>query len=168
MAWPPNFRLLAEDGTTTMKTNLRWALIFTLLAAFAVAWPWQARVTAGDEVDVIVNKANDTGDLSAADAKKIFMGDKSVWGSGKRVSILMLAPGQSERAVILKEIYKMSEADYGKYFLQAAFAGRVTAPPKDVGSAAQMKQLVAANPGAIGYLKKSDVDDSVKVVLKFP
>ena len=128
----------------------------------------EAGVSAGDEVDVIVNKGNDTGELSVADAKKIFMGDKSVWGSGKRVTILMLAPGQPERAVILKEIYKMSESDYGKYFLQAAFSGRVTAPPKDVGSAGQMKQLVAGNPGAIGYLKKEDVDDSVKVVLKFP
>jgi len=151
-----------------MRINLRWALVLSFLCALAAVWPWQARVTAGDEVDVIVNKANDTGELALADAKKIFMGDKSVWGSGKRVTILMLAPGQPERAVILREIYKMSESDYGKYFLQAAFSGRVTAPPKDVGSAAQMKQLVAANPGAIGYLKKSDVDDTVKVVLKFP
>jgi len=28
--------------------------------------------------------------------------------------------------------------------------------------------MVADNPGGIGYVKKSDVDDSVKVVLKFP
>jgi len=31
-----------------------------------------------------------------------------------------------------------------------------------------MKELVAANPGAIGYLNKADVDESVKVVLKLP
>jgi hypothetical protein len=29
-----------------------------------------------------------------------------------------------------------------------------------------MKQSVAANLGAIGYVKKEDVDDTVKVVLK--
>jgi len=29
-----------------------------------------------------------------------------------------------------------------------------------------MKQAVAANPGAIGYVKKEEVDDSVKIVLK--
>jgi len=125
-------------------------------------------VSADEEVDVIVNKANTTGDLSAADAKKIFMGDKSVWPSGKRVTILMLAPGQAERSKVLHDVYKMAEGDYSKYFLQAAFTGRITAPPKDVGSAAQMKELVAANPGAIGYLNKADVDDSVKVVLKLP
>jgi ABC-type phosphate transport system substrate-binding protein len=121
---------------------------------------------AGDEVDIIVNKANTVDDLPLADAKKVFMGDKSTWPSGKRVTILMLGPGQPERAAVLRQVYKMSEEDLGQYFVQAAFAGKVSAPPKDIASPAQMKQTVAANPGAIGYVKKEDVDDTVKVVLK--
>ena len=48
-------------------------------------------VSAADEVDLIVNKANTIADLSLADAKKIFMGDKTTWPSGKRVSVLMAA-----------------------------------------------------------------------------
>jgi len=121
---------------------------------------------AGEEVDIIVNKANTVDDLSLADAKKIFMGDKSTWPSGKRVTILMLAQGLPERGVVLRQIYKLSEDDFGQYFTQAAFAGKVSAPPKDVSSAAQMKQAVATNPGAIGYVKKEEVDDTVKAVLK--
>ncbi len=121
---------------------------------------------AGEEVDIIVNKANTIDDLSLADAKKVFMGDKSTWPSGKRVTILMLAQGLPERAVVLREIYKMPEDQFGQYFVQAAFAGKVAAPPKDIASAAQMKQAVAANPGAIGFVKKEDVDDTVKAVLK--
>ncbi len=78
----------------------------------------------------------------------------------------MLAPGEPEREVALRELYKMKEADYIKYFLQAVFSGKVQAPPRVLESAAQMKQLLAASPVAIGYLKKSDVDDSVKVVLR--
>jgi ABC-type phosphate transport system substrate-binding protein len=121
---------------------------------------------AGEEVDIIVNKANTIDDLSLADAKKAFMGDKSTWPSGKRVTVLMLAQGLPERAVVLREIYKLPEEQFGQYFVQAAFAGKVSAPPKEAASAAQMKQAVAANPGAIGYIKKEDVDDTVKVVLK--
>jgi ABC-type phosphate transport system substrate-binding protein len=121
---------------------------------------------AGGEVDVIVNKANTVDDLPVADAKKVFMGDKTTWPSGKRVTILMLAPGQPERADVLRQIYKMSEDDYGQYFTASAFAGKIAAPPKDISSAAQMKQAVAANAGAIGYVKKEDVDDTVKTVLK--
>jgi len=121
---------------------------------------------AGEEVDIIVNKANTIYDLPIADAKKVFMGDKSTWPSGKRVTILMIAQGQPERAVVLRQIYKMSEEDLGQYFIAAGFAGKVSAPPKDVASAAQMKQSVATNPGAIGYVKKEDVDETVKTVLK--
>jgi ABC-type phosphate transport system substrate-binding protein len=120
----------------------------------------------GEEVNIIVNKMNSVDDLSLTDAKKVFMGDKSTWPSGKRVTILMLAQGLPERAVVLREIYKLPEDGYEQYFTQAAFAGKVSAPPKDVASAAQMKQAVAANPGAIGYVKKEDIDDTVKAVLK--
>jgi ABC-type phosphate transport system substrate-binding protein len=138
------------------------------LCAGVLFWPSARPISAADEVDVIVNKTNTISDLPLADARKIFLGDKTTWPSGKRVTILMLAQGQPERAVILREIYKMSEADYSKYFLQAAFTGKISAPPKDVPSPAQVKQLVAENPGAVGYTKKEDVDDSVKVVLKLP
>jgi ABC-type phosphate transport system substrate-binding protein len=149
-----------------MKARLATLLFAVIIVVSTpVFFQWMAGA-AGDEVDVIVNKGNPTGDLALPDAKKIFMGDKSTWSNGKRVTVLMLAPGAPERAVILREIYKMSDAEYGKYFMQAAFTGKVTAPPKEVSSAAQMKQAVADNAGAIGYVKKDDVDDSVKVVLK--
>jgi len=123
---------------------------------------------AGDDISIIVNKSNPAGDLSVADVRKIFVGDKSTWSNGKRITVLMLAPGTPARDDVLRDIYKMSEGDYGKYFLQAAFTGKVDAPPKDVASDSDVKQAVAANPGAIGYVKSSDVDDSVKVVLKVP
>lgn len=123
-------------------------------------------VAAGEEVDIIVNKANTIDDLSLADAKKAFMGDKTTWPSGKRITVLMLAQGSPERAVVLREIYKMPEDQLGQYFVQAAFAGKISAPPKEVASAAQMKQDVAENLGAIGYVKKEDVDSTVRVVLK--
>ena len=80
----------------------------------------------------------------------------------------MAAPGSPERSAVLAAIYKMTESDYAKYFLQAAFTGAVAAPPKDASSSAQVKQLVAENPGAIGYIKQADADDTVKVVFKLP
>jgi ABC-type phosphate transport system substrate-binding protein len=124
--------------------------------------------SAADEVDVIVNKSNTITDLTLGDAQKLFKGEKTTWPNGKRVTILMLASGQPERAVVLHDIYKMSDSEYSKFFLEATFSGTVTAPPKEASSAAQIKQMIADNPGGIGYVKKSDVDDSVKVVLKVP
>jgi ABC-type phosphate transport system substrate-binding protein len=106
--------------------------------------------------------------MSLADVHKIFLGEKSTWSNGKHILLIMAAPGSTERAVVLKNIYKMSETDYAKYFLQASFTGAVSAPPKDASSSAEVKKLVAENPGAIGYVNQQDVGDSVKVVLKVP
>ena len=144
-----------------------------LLAIFALALvvSFAGLLTVGaatEEVDVVVNKANNVVPLSREEVRRIFVGEKSSWPSGKHITVLMFAPDQPERVVILREVFKMNESDYTKYFLQAAFTGRVQAAPRDLPSAAQMKAHLAANPNAIGYLKKEDVDDSLKIVLKLP
>jgi len=38
----------------------------------------------------------------------------------------------------------MSDADFKKYFVQAAFEGKDVAPPKEVSSARDVKSVVAA------------------------
>jgi hypothetical protein len=48
---------------------------------------------------------------------------------------------------------------------QMVFSGQAL-PPKQVASDDDVKKLVSANKGAIGYVKASSVDDSVKAVLK--
>lgn len=41
-------------------------------------------------------------------------------------------------------------------------------PPKELADAAAVKKAVAADPKAVGYIDKADVDSSVKVVLSLP
>jgi ABC-type phosphate transport system substrate-binding protein len=143
-------------------------VLLTILALALLASCPQVLSSSSDleEIDVVVPKSNNAGSLSIEAVRKIFMGEKSSWAGGKHITVLMLAPGQAERGVVLREVFKMTESDYTKYFLQAAFAGRVQAAPKDLPSAAQMKARLAANPNAIGYLKKDDVDGSVRVLLQ--
>ncbi len=151
-----------------MKT-LPWKIpVLGVLVAMSFTAEWNTPVAADDEVAVIVNPSNTVSGLSLADIHKIFLGEKSTWPNGKHILLVMAAPGSAERAVILKNVYKMSENDYAKYFLQASFTGAISAPPKDAASTAQVKQLVAENPGAIGYVNEQDVGDSVKVILKVP
>jgi ABC-type phosphate transport system substrate-binding protein len=147
----------------------KWILPTILALAITVGSVRLLTVSAApEEVDVVVNKSNDIAVLSREEARRIFMGDKSAWPGGKRITVLMLAPELPERVVILQAVFKMSESEYTKYFLQAAFTGHVLAAPRDLPSAAQMKAHLAANPNAIGYLRKEDVDYGVKVVLKLP
>jgi ABC-type phosphate transport system substrate-binding protein len=143
---------------------------FAILAvAMGIAWmdsvfPVQA---AGDPIVVIVNNANPVDNLSIGELKKLFLGDRSRWDTGKAVAPVMLGPGAPERSAFLKIVCGMNDADLGKYFLQAAFTGKSATPPKELGSAAAVKSFVAASPGGIGFLKASDLpagDTTVKPV----
>jgi ABC-type phosphate transport system substrate-binding protein len=122
---------------------------------------------AGDPIVVIVNSANPVDNLSMGELKKLFLGDRSRWDTGKAVAPVMLGPGAPERTSFLKIVCGMNDADLGKYFLQAAFTGKSATPPKEVGSAAAVKSFVAGSPGAIGFVKASDLsagDTTVKAV----
>jgi hypothetical protein len=48
---------------------------------------------------------------------------------------------------------------------QLIFSGRAL-PPKQAASDEDVKKLVGASKGGIGYIKASSLDDSVKAVLK--
>jgi ABC-type phosphate transport system substrate-binding protein len=110
---------------------------------------------AGDAIVVIVNSANPIDNLSTAELKKLFLSDRTHWDTGKSVAPVMVT-GSPERAAFLKDVCKMSDSDFSKYFLQAAFTGKSATPPKEVSSVAALKSFVVSSPGAIGFVKALD------------
>ena len=109
----------------------------------------------GDAIVVIVNAANPIDNLTTAELKKLFMSDRSHWDTGKSVAPVMVT-GSPERAAFLKDVCRMSDADFSKYFLQAAFTGKSATPPKEVSSVAALKSFIVSSPGAIGFVKAGD------------
>jgi ABC-type phosphate transport system substrate-binding protein len=153
-----------------MKKTNNVARGFAILA-MALGIGWMASVSpvdaAGEPIVVIVNNANPVENLSLGELKKLFLGDRSRWDTGKAVAPVMLGPGAPERTAFLKIVCGMNDAELAKYFLQAAFTGKSATPPKEVGSAAAVKSFVAGSPGAIGFIKAGDLpagDTTVKVV----
>jgi len=78
---------------------------------------------------------------------------------------------QPESAPIRAEFYKKvtdKEASQVKsLWSKLVFTGKATMP-KEVGDSAAVKKAVAADPKAIGYIEKSAVDASVKVLFTAP
>jgi phosphate transport system substrate-binding protein len=147
---------------------LRTAFILLLLfAALFSSSGMNALPTAvpnGEALAVIVNKSNPLDNVSLTELRKIFMGEQTRWPSGNRVTVVMRQPGQDERATALQLIYRMSERDFNRYFLRGTFTGETQSVPKTVAAAAGVRKFVFNVPGAIGYLRASEVDDSVKAV----
>ena len=76
----------------------------------------------------------------------------------------MLASGQPERKAVLRDIYHMNESEFNNHFIQGLFTGEVFVSPKALANVGEVRKFVFNVPGAIGYLRASDADASVKVV----
>ena len=137
-------------------------LIVTTLVM--VDGPTVNSVSTSDDLAIIVNKSSQVGDISVATLRKLFLAEQKYWPNGRRVTVVMREPGQSERSAVLQQVYHMSNRDYERYFLRAEFAGEAQGAPKSVSSAAGVRKFIYNVPGAIGYVRASEVDDSVKVV----
>ena len=113
---------------------------------------------------IVVNRSNSIDNLSSAELRKIFLGKRSRWPNGRRITVAMLDYGEPERKAVLRQVYRMDEDGYRDYFLKEVYRGDVFAAPKTLESSVVMQKFVFNAPGAIGYLRSSDVDSSVKVL----
>jgi len=117
-----------------------------------------------EDLAIIVNKANPVEAMTLAELRDVFLAERSRWPNGRKVTITMLDIGNPEREVMLRTIYRMREADFNRSFLRARFAGETTEEPKLLASPTNMVRFVFNAPGAIGYVRASSLDGSVKVL----
>jgi len=124
----------------------------------------QPRTNPGQALAIVVNRSNPIDNLSFTELRKIFLGERNHWSNGHRIAIAMLDYGQPERRTVLRLIYRMNEKGYQDYLLHGMFRGDVFVVPRTLASPSIVRKFVFNAPGAIGYLRASDVDGSVKVV----
>ncbi len=113
---------------------------------------------------ILVNTSNPVDDLSLSELRKVFLGERSHWPNGRRITLVMLEPGQPERKALIREVCQMTESEFSRHFLQGVFTGEVLVSPKTLSSPAGARKFVFNVPGAIGFVRASDVDSSVKVI----
>lgn len=109
------------------------------------------------EVVVVVNPKAAEAAMSKEQVAQFFLGKSSS----------MTPVDQADSAPIRAEFYKkVADKDAAQakaLWSKLVFTGKATMP-KEVADNAAVKAAVAANPKAIGYIDKSAVDSSVKVV----
>lgn len=118
---------------------------------------------AGD-VAVIVNKENNTS-IDKETVAKIYTGDLKSWKDGTPVMAVDQSETSPVRASFSADVLGKTVANVKALWAQMIFSGKAL-PPKLAATDDDVKKVVTANKGAIGYIKPSSVDDSVKVVLK--
>lgn len=116
------------------------------------------------DVVVIVNKAN-TNAADKALVVKIYTGEAKNWPEGGPVFALDQGDDNPIRADFNSSVLGKSSGNMKALWAQNIFSGKGL-PPKVVDSDAEVKKVVSTNKNAIGYIKSSSVDDTVKVVVK--
>src|SRR5579864_243719 len=144
------------------------AIIALVLTAAALLQTPQTRVEAArskqESLAIIVNQANPIDGLSSAELRTVFLGERSHWPNGRRITLVMMEPGQLERDVLLCDVCHMTESDYRRRILQGLFTGEVLVSPKTLATPVGVRKFVFNVPGAIGYVRPDDTDGTVKVL----
>jgi ABC-type phosphate transport system substrate-binding protein len=117
-----------------------------------------------DSLAIIVNRTNPVDNLSFAELRQYFLGERTRWSNGQRVRIVMREPAEPERDAVLRIIYEMREQDFQEHFLRARFTGETLEEPRLLDSPARVVNFVFLQPGAIGYVRADDLAPSVKIV----
>ena len=128
-------------------------MIASLFAAAALG----AAAPAMAEVVVVVNKAAAESSMTKEQVAQFFLGKSS------SMTPIDQAESSPIRAEFYKKVADKDAAQAKALWSKLVFTGKATMP-KEVADHAAVKAAVAANPKAIGYIDKSAVDGSVKVV----
>jgi ABC-type phosphate transport system substrate-binding protein len=143
---------------------LHRALAAFALALCAGASPRVAHAQDGEPIAIVVNRGNPLSEVSLADLRRIYRGQRGRWSNGRRVTLVMRDPGTPERDAMLRVLYGLDEEEYRRGFLQAIFAGEASDAPKMLASPNGVLRFVFNVPGAIGYVRASETDSNVKVL----
>ncbi|MFL6711160.1 MAG: hypothetical protein ACJ8HI_23415 [Massilia sp.] len=112
------------------------------------------------EVVAVVGAKSPAASMSNEQVAQFFLGKSTT-----------MTPIDQPEGALRNEFYKKvadKDASQAKaLWSKLVFTGKAT-PPKEVATSADVKKAVAADPKAIGYIEKSAVDATVKVVLTAP
>jgi hypothetical protein len=108
---------------------------------------------------VVVVMARGAAPLSKDEVANVFI------GRNKTLTPLDLPDSTATRAVFYKKATDRDLAQIRAVWARLTFTGSGL-PPKQLADGSAVKKAVAADPKAVGYIDKADVDSSVSVVLE--
>lgn len=110
------------------------------------------------EIAVIVNPKNPATRMFSEQAAQFFIGKSALF------TPVDYNDGVAIRNEFYTKVLQKEPAQVKAIWSKLVFTGKGTAP-KEYKNAAEVKKAVADDVSAIGYIDKSQVDDSVKVIL---
>lgn len=121
---------------------------------------------AAAEIVVIVSSKNTNAALSLDQAERLFLGKVSAFPDGS-TAIPMDLPKGTERDTFYSNVTGKNSNQLKAYWSKQVFTGSGQ-PPKETESPQEMVNLIGKNPNLLGYIDKTAVNSSVKILLSIP
>ena len=116
----------------------------------------------GEDVVVIVNREN-TNKIDLSFVSRVYTGTIKGWPDGTPIFLLDQPEDSPTRELFYTTVLKKSVAHMRAIWSQNIFTGKGL-PPKAVTADSEMKRIIAGNRNAIGYIRASQLDDTVRAI----
>lgn len=115
------------------------------------------------ELVVIANKELPMTSLTREEIYRIYLGKTKFLSNGVKVIPIDQQAGSAPREKFYSDVIQKSETDMKSYWSRVIFTGQGN-PPIQESDDKSVKELIAKNPNCMGYIDKSALDGSVKVL----
>ncbi len=116
------------------------------------------------DVVAVVSARSTAPDLTPSQVMDLFLGKANRFPGGRTAVPVDQAEGSAARDAFYLAFADKSPAQLKAHWSKVIFTGRGQ-PPRAVASGALVKRVLAGNADAIGYIERSEVDDSLRIVL---
>jgi ABC-type phosphate transport system substrate-binding protein len=137
-------------------------VVLLLLSVLSLAGT--AGTARADEALVVIIHPANPHRIDRAYLIAVYTGRTKGWPDGSPVFPLDQLEGSDLREAFYRQYIGRSVANMRALWAQNIFSGKGL-PPKVASPDGEMKRIVATNRNAIGYIRASEVDDSVRVLL---
>ncbi|HYX36770.1 MAG TPA: hypothetical protein VE954_26985 [Oligoflexus sp.] len=138
-----------------MKNNIcpGILLVIGLMSDFAFA-----------DAKVIVNTKAGVTRLSQKEIAEIFLGNRTLWDNGLKIKVARLDSDDDVTTNFIEKTMNMKPRVYIAHWRKQLFSGSGV-PPKSFKNQDELKEFVANNEGAIGFVRDgSSLPASIKVI----
>ncbi len=113
-----------------------------------------APIAQAADFKVVVNASNTMNSISTDELSKIYLKKTDSWPNGKPVIAVDLEPDSPIREEFTTVVHGKKISAIKSYWQRQIFAGK-NVPPVEQATEAEVVAIVAANPGAVGYVSSS-------------
>lgn len=142
-----------------VRSNLKAGLVLAALLCASSSFSQEGSVSFA----VIVNRDNPVDNLSQAELRTIFLGERRFWKGSQRIIVLMRSNGSPERLRTM-QFLRMSEMDYRKHWVEKINAGEADDEPAVLPANGTAIAMVSGSVSAIAIIPHAEVKGQVKVV----